>query len=200
MSGPAEAGLPIAFRVNGRAVTVATPPMRRLSEVLREDLSLTGTKVGCDAGDCGACTVQLDGQAVCACLVPIAQVADREVTTVEGLERDGRLDPLQSAFLAHGAVQCGACIPGMLMAAATIPAEKRDRSPPRSRMRSAASCVVAPAIGSIRDAVTASSGSPTPALAPARGQAVGARVTRLDGRAGSTAPSATRPTSRRLAR
>ena len=91
----------IAFAVNGAAVSVNVPPLRRLSQVLREELRLTGTKVGCDAGDCGACTVLVDGDAVCACLMPAASAAGTSVTTVEGLA-NGRLSALQASFLAHG--------------------------------------------------------------------------------------------------
>ncbi|MFV2062896.1 MAG: molybdopterin-dependent oxidoreductase [Chloroflexota bacterium] len=123
MTGPpsldASADQEIRFVVNGLEANVSVDPMRRLSQVLREDLGLTGTKVGCDAGDCGACTVQLDGRPVCACLVPAGQVEGREVETVEGLARHGQPSEFQSAFLAHGAVQCGMCIPGMLMAASS---------------------------------------------------------------------------------
>ena len=94
---------------------------RRLSDVLRDDLGLTGTKVGCAAGDCGACTVLLDDRQVCACLVPLAQCAGRSVRTVESLAQpDGRLSCLQQAFVDHGAAQCGICTPGMLMAAADV--------------------------------------------------------------------------------
>ena len=93
--------------------------MTRLSSVLRDELGLTGTKVGCDAGDCGACTVLLDGEPVCACLVPAAQVAGRSVRTVEGLA-DGKLSALQAAFLDHGAAQCGICTPGLLVAATAL--------------------------------------------------------------------------------
>ena len=92
----------------------------RLTRVLRDHLGLTGTKVGCDAGDCGACTVLLDGEQVCACLVSLGQVAGRSVTTVESLAENGRLSPLQQAFHEHGAAQCGICTPGMLMAASTL--------------------------------------------------------------------------------
>jgi len=106
----------ISFRVNDRDVAVDGDPMRRLSEVLRDDLGLTGTKVGCDAGDCGACTVRLDGEAVCACLVPLGQLAGREVITVEGLADGRSLRPIQAALLRHGGAQCGICTPGMLMA------------------------------------------------------------------------------------
>jgi len=104
------------FRVNGETVSVDASPIRRLSEVLRDDLGLTGTKVGCDAGDCGACTVRLDGDAVCSCLVAVGQVDGRDVATVEGLGRDGELAPVQAAFIRCGGAQCGICTPGMLMA------------------------------------------------------------------------------------
>lgn len=92
--------------------------MVRLLDVLREQLGLTGTKEGCGEGECGACTVLVNGEPVCSCLVPIAQVADQEVTTVEGL---GGNHPLQKAFIEEGAAQCGICTPGMLMTAAVIP-------------------------------------------------------------------------------
>src|SRR5437588_9354261 len=102
----------ISFSVNGRTVDVSVPGSRRLSRVLREDLGLTGTKVGCDAGDCGACTVLLNGDAVCSCLIAAGQVEGCEITTVEGLaQRAPVYDRLQQSFLAHGAAQCGACTP-----------------------------------------------------------------------------------------
>jgi len=109
------------FAVNGEPVEVQAPGMRRLLDVLREDLGLTGTKEGCGEGECGACTVLLDGAPVDACLVPVCQVDGGRVATVEGLA--GRspegpvLDPLQGAFLEAGGAQCGICTPGMLMAA-----------------------------------------------------------------------------------
>ena len=114
------------FGLNGRLVEVGAHPATRLTRVLRDHLGLTGTKVGCDAGDCGACTVLLDGEQICACLVPIIQVGGRSVTTVEGLRANGRLSQLQQAFHEHGAAQCGICTPGMLMAASTL----LDRSQP----------------------------------------------------------------------
>ncbi|MER8817796.1 molybdopterin-dependent oxidoreductase [Mesorhizobium sp. M0220] len=114
----------IAFEVNGAAVSVCVPPVRRLSAVLRDELRLTGTKIGCDAGDCGACTVLVDGEPVCACLTPAASASGTVVTTVEGLA-NGRLSALQASFLSHGAAQCGACTPGLLVAATAL----LDRTP-----------------------------------------------------------------------
>ena len=109
-----------AFTLNGRAVRVEASPAERLTSVLRERLGLTGTKVGCDAGDCGACTVLLDGEMVCACMVAAAQLDGRTVTTVEGLGSDALGRRLQDSFLAHGAAQCGMCTPGMLMSARAL--------------------------------------------------------------------------------
>ena len=112
------------FLVNGDPVEVEAPGMRRLLDVLREDLALTGTKEGCGEGECGACTVLLDGVVVDSCLVPVCQVDGADVRTVEGLAEPAlgpggtlRLDPLQAAFLEAGGAQCGICTPGMLMAA-----------------------------------------------------------------------------------
>jgi aerobic carbon-monoxide dehydrogenase small subunit len=106
------------FTVNGTQVEVDVPGMRRLLDVLREDLALTGTKEGCGEGECGACTVLLDGAPVDSCLVPICQVDGASVATVEGLAPGpAALDPLQAAFLETGGAQCGICTPGMLMAA-----------------------------------------------------------------------------------
>jgi carbon-monoxide dehydrogenase small subunit len=107
------------FSVNGDPVEVDAPGMRRLLDVLREDLGLTGTKEGCGEGECGACTVLVDGAVVDSCLVPVCQVEGSEVRTVEGLAPSGgaALGPLQQAFLEAGGAQCGICTPGMLMAA-----------------------------------------------------------------------------------
>ena len=106
------------FVVNGTPSEVDVPGMRRLLDVLREDLALTGTKEGCGEGECGACTVLVDGAPVDSCLVPICQVAGADVRTVEGLApASDRLDSLQQSFLVTGGAQCGICTPGMLMAA-----------------------------------------------------------------------------------
>jgi len=105
----------IQFTVNGQNVSVEVPPNKRLLDVLREDLGLTGTKEGCDVGECGACTVVMNGEAVHSCLVLAPQADGAEIITVEGLAEGETLHPLQKNFLEHGAVQCGFCIPGMLM-------------------------------------------------------------------------------------
>jgi carbon-monoxide dehydrogenase small subunit len=105
------------FLVNGDPVEVEVPGMRRLLDVLREDLGLTGTKEGCGEGECGACSVLIDGAVVDSCLVPVAQVDGHAVRTIEGLAIGAPLDPLQQAFLETGGAQCGICTPGMLMAA-----------------------------------------------------------------------------------
>ena len=102
--------------VNGVPTEVEAPGMRRLLDVLREDLGLTGTKEGCGEGECGACSVLLDGAVVDSCLVPLCQVNGADVQTVEGLDANGALNTLQAAFLETGGAQCGICTPGMLMA------------------------------------------------------------------------------------
>jgi carbon-monoxide dehydrogenase small subunit len=111
----------LKFHVNGDKRSVDVPPMKRLLDTLREELALTGTKEGCGEGECGACTVLIDGAAVNSCLVPTCQVDGAEVRTVEGLGGSDRLHRLQRAFLDNGAAQCGICTPGMLMAALALP-------------------------------------------------------------------------------
>lgn len=108
------------FQVNGIDRDVESPPVRRLLDVLREDLRLTGTKEGCGEGECGACSVIVDGEVINSCLVPVCQVQGASILTVEGLAQDGRLDPLQQAFLECGGAQCGICTPGMLIAARAL--------------------------------------------------------------------------------
>ena len=164
--------------VNGESVNLETEPMRRLSAVLRDDLGLTGTKVGCDAGDCGACTVHVDGQPVCACLVPIAQVDGARIETVESLAADGVLDELQTSFLTHGAVQCGICIPGMLMAASALPSSQ----PSEVEVEAALGGVLCRCTGyrNIIEAITAAPDEPT-ADPDHGGPSVGRRIARVDG-------------------
>lgn len=110
----------VSFHVNGAAREVEAGPMRRFLDVLREDMRLTGTKEGCGEGECGACSVIVDGEVILSCLVPICQMEGARVVTVEGLARDGRLDPLQQAFLECGGAQCGICTPGMLISARAL--------------------------------------------------------------------------------
>ncbi|WP_062284418.1 (2Fe-2S)-binding protein [Neomoorella mulderi] len=111
----------IKLKVNGQEYQVEVPADITLLELLREYLSLTGTKEGCGKGECGACTVLMDGQAVNSCLVPAAKAEGSEVLTIEGLASpDGRLHPLQEAFISEGAVQCGFCTPGMIMSAKAL--------------------------------------------------------------------------------
>lgn len=109
----------VTLTVNGERITVDTHPMRRLLDVLREDLKLTGTKEGCGEGECGACSVFLDGQLVNSCLIPIFDVDGSDLQTIEGISIDGS-HPLQRAFLAAGAAQCGICTPGMLLASIAL--------------------------------------------------------------------------------
>ncbi|MGE0130051.1 MAG: (2Fe-2S)-binding protein [Blastocatellales bacterium] len=110
----------IMFQVNGVEREINAPPMKRLLDALREDLRLTGTKEGCGEGECGACSVIVDGEVINSCLVPVCQARGASILTVEGLARDGRLDPLQQAFMECGAAQCGICTPGMLIAARSL--------------------------------------------------------------------------------
>ena len=104
------------LRVNGTLHKLDLEPKRRLLGVLRDDLDLTGTKYGCGEGQCGACTVLVNGEPTRACLTPVEAVAGKEITTIEGLARDGKLHPVQEAFIEAGAMQCGYCTPGMVMA------------------------------------------------------------------------------------
>lgn len=113
---------PLRFKakVNGCPVDLPVDPRRRLLDVLREDLGLTGTKEGCGEGECGACTVLLDGSPVNACLVLAPEAIGREIITIEGVAREGRAHPIQEAFLEAGAVQCGYCTPGMILTAKAL--------------------------------------------------------------------------------
>jgi aerobic carbon-monoxide dehydrogenase small subunit len=110
----------LQFTVNGERVEVEAYPAARLLDVLREDLRLTGTKEGCGEGECGACSVLLDGLLVNSCLVPAAQLSGTEIKTIEGVATNGQLDRVQSAFIETGGAQCGICTPGMVIAALSL--------------------------------------------------------------------------------
>ena len=114
----------VRFRVNGTERSVTTDPERRLLDVLREDLQLTGTKYGCGEGQCGACTVHVDGEPARSCLLPVSAVGGKSVTTIEGLAHADALHPVQEAFLEEGALQCGYCTGGMILAAVALLREK----------------------------------------------------------------------------
>jgi carbon-monoxide dehydrogenase small subunit/xanthine dehydrogenase small subunit len=165
------------FRVNGRAVEADAPGGRRLLDVLREDLGLTGTKEGCGEGECGACSVLLDGQLVNACLVPLAQADGHDVTTVEGLAPEGgRLDPLQQAFLELGGTQCGFCTPGMLMAARALLDSGHPATEPSIREAIAGNLCRCTGYTKIIDAISAAGDVPAPFPAAAGGEPVAAHA------------------------
>lgn len=115
----------VALSINGESFDVTTDTRRTLLQVLREDLSLTGTKCGCNNGVCGSCTVLVDGEPMRACLMLAVAASDRRITTIEGLEQDGALHPVQQAFIEHQGLQCGFCTPGMIISAKAL----LDRNP-----------------------------------------------------------------------
>jgi len=110
----------IALSVNGKKLTVDVDPQTSLLSVLRNDLDMTGTKYGCGESQCGACTVLIDGQQTRSCITPVSRVMNKQITTIEGLEKDGHLHPLQEAFLTADAMQCGYCTPGMIMSSVAL--------------------------------------------------------------------------------
>ncbi|MEJ2717266.1 MAG: (2Fe-2S)-binding protein [Deltaproteobacteria bacterium] len=131
----------LSFTLNGKKVEAAVAPVKMLVDLLRETFNLTGTKVGCREGECGACTVLMDGEAYNSCLMPAHKVQGREVTTIEGLQQaDGSLDPLQEAFMEAGAVQCGFCTPGMILNAKAL--LSKNPSPDEEEIRMALSGVL----------------------------------------------------------
>ena len=123
----------IEFTINGQSHKLDVFPMARLLDVLREQLQLTGTKEGCGEGECGACTVVLDGRIVNSCLVPVAQVNGAEITTIEGVAHNDQLHAVQQAFIQHGGAQCGICTPGMVLAAVDL--LKRNPQPTENDIR-----------------------------------------------------------------
>jgi len=172
----------LSLTVNHREVSLSVSPVERLSKVLREGLGLTGTKVGCDAGDCGACTVLLDGSPVCSCLVAAAQAEGHEITTVEGLAaREPLFARLQSSFLQHGAAQCGICTPGMLVSATAL--LERNQNPSERDAMDAIGGVLCRCTGyrKIVAAVLDASSASQVKLENIAGPAVGQRLARLDG-------------------
>lgn len=116
----------ISFKLNGQSVTVKCPPAFTLLEVLREQLQVTGPKEDCAKGECGACTVLMNGKPVCSCLVLVSQAQGSEIVTSEGLVKDGELNAVQEAFLQEGAVQCGHCIPGLVVSASALLMKTRN--------------------------------------------------------------------------
>ena len=127
----------LKYVINGEATPVSFAPYKTLFEVLREDMNLTGTKHGCELGECGACTVLLDGEPVLSCLVLAVECGGRDIQTIEGLARGTALHPLQAAFTDHGGSQCGYCTPGVIMTAKAL--LDREPNPSRERIREATS-------------------------------------------------------------
>jgi aerobic-type carbon monoxide dehydrogenase small subunit (CoxS/CutS family) len=150
-------GRPIRLTVNGVARSLSVAGGQTLLDMLRDDLGLTGTKECCRVGECGACTVSLDGRIVDACLVLAAEADGAEVTTIEGMARDGRLDPLQQAFLDAGAVQCGFCSPGQLMAARDLLARNPHPTADQIHVAMAGNLCRCGCYGQITEAVLAAS-------------------------------------------
>ncbi len=180
---PTGAEVTISFTLNGEDQSAAVRPFDSLARSLRDRIGLTGTKIGCDAGDCGACTVMMDGEQVCACLVSSAQADGADIVTVEGAGLS-RIDDLRAAFQEHGAAQCGICTPGMLMAAASL--LERNTAPDAGEVRDALGGVLCRCTGyqKIVEAVIAAGRGDTVAAEPRAeeaGAAVGARIPRADG-------------------
>ena len=182
MDGVSQTGNRMNFTVNGVSTEIECPHSMRLSDVLREKFGLRDTKIGCNAGDCGACTVLLDGDPVCACLVPAGQASGRRIETALSLnEDDDRLSALQQSFLRHGAAQCGICTPGMMMAATAL--LRQNPRPDRQAVQDALGGVLCRCTGYIKiiDAVLDAGACLVEQPSPAAGAAVGAGVWRLDG-------------------
>ncbi|MCC6348484.1 MAG: (2Fe-2S)-binding protein [Candidatus Eisenbacteria bacterium] len=180
----------LTFTLNGARRRVSVPPLKRLLDVLREECGLTGTKEGCGEGECGACTVLLDGLPVNSCLVPAAHAAGAKVTTVEGLSRNGRLSNLQRSFVNLGAAQCGMCTPGMVVTSAALLATLRGRVPSQDEVRVALAGTLCRCTGyqKIVDAVRAAARPARPAKSSASGKRKRAAATRARARAAAGRP------------
>ena len=172
-----------SFTLNGKPVTTSAPPEQRLSTVLRDELNMPSVKIGCNAGDCGSCSVLLDGEPVCSCLTAAGQVEGRDITTVEGLAQGDVLSRLQESFLHYGAAQCGICTPAMLVCAQSL--LEKSPSPTRQQVEDALGGVLCRCTGyqKIIDAVIHASGLNTSELKPLAGENVGSAIRHLDGRA-----------------
>ena len=177
---------PLVLSVNGQPVALASPPGTRLSSALRDELNLYATKIGCDAGDCGACTILLDGEPVCACLTAVAQAQGRDVRTLEGLQDAPEMRALRDAFLRLGAAQCGICTPGMLMAAIAL--MKQHAAIAARDVEDALGGVLCRCTGYrkiinavLEAAATLRGKAVATEASPAAGRAVGARLPRRDG-------------------
>lgn len=172
----------VTLTLNGARMAIRSEPQSRLSKVLREDCHLTGTKVGCDAGDCGSCTVLVNNQAVCSCLVAVGQLEGAEISTIEGLrETSGNFDRLQKSFLRYGAAQCGICTPGMLVSAVAL--LDQNPQPTETEVMGALGGVLCRCTGyrKIVEAVLKAGDEAEAPLVVAPGHSVGQRVQRLDG-------------------
>jgi aerobic-type carbon monoxide dehydrogenase small subunit (CoxS/CutS family) len=123
----------VEFVLNGSRIVIDVDPDRRVVDILREDFQLTGTKEGCGSGECGSCTILVDGKSRLSCLMLAAQLEGKTITTIEGLAPDGKMHPLQEAFIEYGAVQCGFCTPGMVMAAVDL--LSKNPAPDRQEVR-----------------------------------------------------------------
>src|SRR5215469_3920523 len=180
---PAETSAQLSILLNGELFAVRSDPRSRLSQVLREEFHFTGTKVGCDAGDCGACTVLVNGQPVCACLTAVGQVRGAKVETIEGLRHTSpAFDRLQKSFLRHGAAQCGICTPGMLVCSVALLNEIPN--PDETQVMNALGGVLCRCTGyrKIVRAVVDAGCVVAPHAAIFEGGRVGQRVARVDGR------------------
>lgn len=133
-------GHPLKFLLNGKEVSVRIPPHLQLADLLRDVLDLKGTKIGCREGECGVCTVLVDGEPVNSCIYPAMKVAGRSVTTIEGLSREDQLDPIQQAFIDEGAIQCGFCTPAMVLTAKAL--LDKNSHPDESQIRESLSGVL----------------------------------------------------------